>query len=95
MEPSGAEPSGAFLGNHQILGTKGPKDFQLDKQSLESNYDHHSYLLRGQEFLWYIVLKRAQIHTKELYICSKIANQSDCQELSWELKLDVDNLFTY
>ncbi len=29
------------------MGTQGPKDFLQDKQSLESNYDPHLYLLRG------------------------------------------------
>jgi hypothetical protein len=38
---------------------------------------------------------RAQIHTNALYICSKIAYPSDCQELCQEFKLDDDNLFTY
>jgi hypothetical protein len=86
-----------LLGNHQVrcMDRKGLKDFQLDKQSLESIYDHHSYLLRGQGFLWYTVLMRAQIHTNALYICSKIAYPSDCQELCQEFKLDDDNLFTY
>ena len=70
-------------GNHQIwcTDTKGPKDFLLNKQSLESNYDSHLYLLRGQGFLWYTVLKRAQIHANTLYICSKIAYLSYHQEL--------------
>jgi hypothetical protein len=38
-----------ILGNHQIwcMGNQGPKDFLQDKQSLESNYDPHLYLLRG------------------------------------------------
>ncbi len=86
-----------LLGNHQIMcmDTKGPTDFPLDKQSLESNYNPHSYLLRGQGFLWYTAPMRAQIHTNVLYICSKIAYLSDCQELSQELKLDDDNFFTY
>jgi hypothetical protein len=61
--------------------TKGPKDFLLNKQSLESNYDSHLYLIRGQGFLWYTVLKRAQIHANTLYICSKIAYLSYHQEL--------------
>jgi hypothetical protein len=30
-----------------------------------------------------------------LYICSKISNLRDCWELSQELELDNDNLFTY
>ncbi len=70
-------------GNHQIWcrDTKGPKDFLLNKQSLESNYDSHLYLLRGQGLLWYTVLKRAQIHANTLYICSKIAYLSYHQEL--------------
>jgi hypothetical protein len=48
-------------GNHQIMSmdTKGPKEFLQDGQSLESNYDPHIYLLRGQGFLWYMVLMRA------------------------------------
>ena len=39
-----------ILGFHQIndTNTLGPKDFQQDKQSLESNYNPHIYLLRGQ-----------------------------------------------
>jgi hypothetical protein len=68
-------------GNHQIMSmdTKGPKDFLQDKQSLESNYNPHIYLLRGQRFIWYTVLTRAQIHTNTLYICSKIDNPNDPQ----------------
>jgi hypothetical protein len=83
-------------GNHQMqsMDTKGPKDCLLNEQSLESNYDPHFYLLRGQGFLWYTVLTRAQIHTNALYICSKIACPSDHQELSQELKLDDNNIFS-
>ena len=92
-----------ILGNHQIMSTntKGPKDFLQDKQSLESNYNPHIYLLRGQGFLWYMALTRAQIHTNALYICSKLNYPSDHRELS-ELCKEVhlpdndDNiLFTY
>jgi hypothetical protein len=36
--------------------TKGPKEFLQDQQSLESNYDPHIYSLRGQGFLWYMML---------------------------------------
>ena len=83
------------------MDTKGPKDFLQDKQSLESNYNPHIYLLRGQGFLWYMALTRAQIHTNTLYICSKINYPSDSQEFK-ELRKEVqlndndDNiLFTY
>jgi hypothetical protein len=60
------------------IGTKGPKDFLQDKQSLESNYNPHIYLMRGQGFLWYTTaLMRAQIHTNAQYIFSKIDYPSD------------------
>jgi hypothetical protein len=77
------------------MDTRGPKDFLQDKQSLESKYNPHIYLLRGQGFLWYTALMRAPILTNVLYICSKIDYQSDPRELCQELKLDDDNLFTY
>ncbi len=80
-------------GNHQIQGTQGPKDFQLDKQSLESNYDPHSYLLRGQGFPWYTVLMRAQIHTNTQYICSNWQPEGS-PGVEQELKQHDDNLFT-
>jgi hypothetical protein len=47
---------------------------------LESNYNPHIYLLRGQGFLWYMVLTRARIHTNALNICSKIYYPSDSRE---------------
>jgi hypothetical protein len=64
------------------MNTKGPKDFLQDIQSLESNYNPHNYWLRGQGFLWYMALTRAQIHTNTLYICSKLNYPSDHWELS-------------
>jgi hypothetical protein len=77
-------------------GYKGSKGLSIQQtKSGVQLQPPHSYLLRGQGFLWYTALTRAQIHVNVLYICSKIANQSDYQELSWELKLDDDNLFTY
>jgi hypothetical protein len=45
-------------------------------------------LLRGQGFLWYMVLMRAQIHINMLYICSKIDYPSDPHEMS-ELRKEV------
>jgi hypothetical protein len=81
--------------------TNCPKDFLQDKQSLESNYNPHIYLLRGQGFLWYMALTRTQIHTNALYICSKLDYPSGHWELS-ELHKEVDLtdnndniLFTY
>ena len=56
--------------------------FQQQESSLESYYNPHIYLLRGQGLLWYMVLTRAQIHTNVLYICSKLNYLHDHQELS-------------
>jgi hypothetical protein len=60
------------------------QDLQVQNQSLESNYDPHSYLLRGQGLLWYAALMRAQIHAKALYFCTKIADTRSHQELNLE-----------
>jgi hypothetical protein len=68
------------------MATKSPKDFLQDKQSLESNYNSHISLLRGQGFLWYMALMRTQIHINVLYICSKINYPSGSQEFRELLK---------
>ncbi len=91
-------------GFHQIRSTnsKGLKDFLQDKQSLDSNYNPQIYLLRGQGFLWYTALTRAHIHTKMLYIGSKIdyqvipGNCQSCTNIWLQLPHNDDNiLFTY
>ncbi len=59
-----------IAGKHKIMSTntKSPQDFLQNRQSLESTYNPHIYLMRGQGFLWYMMLTRAQIHTNALSI---------------------------
>jgi hypothetical protein len=90
-------------GFHHItnLSIPAPTDFQLHDSVQESYYDPHIYLLRGEGFLWYTALTRAQIHRNALNIFSKFTLPRDLQGLS-ELRKEVQvheyddsTLFTY
>jgi hypothetical protein len=92
-----------LLGFHQITDPSilALTDFQLENSVLESYYDPHIYLLRGQGLLWYTALTRAQIHSNAFNICSELPLPCDHQglsELCKEVQVhenDDSTLFTY
>jgi hypothetical protein len=64
-----------LAGNHLMLDMQ---DFHFKGQSLESYYDPHTYLLRGQGIHWCTALMRPKSHAITLFICHEIASESEC-----------------